>query len=93
MEFQTSKPSNRFFATRAAPRALMVNLKTRDIEATSARRAKDQGASHTAGNYLIEFGGSLSLQKARTRLAVVVPGNLALIFGSYSWNSAACGKR
>jgi len=62
--------------------ALMVNLKTRDIEGyvrTAEQRIKDQ--IKLPANYLIEFGGQFeNLQKARARLAVVVPATLALIF-------------
>src|SRR5207247_9209219 len=63
--------------------ALMVNLKTRDIEGyvrTAEQRIKEQ--IKLPENYLIEFGGQFeNLQKARTRLFVVVPTTLALIFG------------
>lgn len=62
--------------------ALMVNLDTRDIEGyvhAAERRIREQ--VKLPENYLVEFGGQFeNLQKARTRLVVVVPTALALIF-------------
>ena len=60
----------------------MVNLKVRDVEGfvrEAERRIKEQ--VQLPDNYIIEFGGQFkNLQEARTRLAVVVPSALALIF-------------
>ena len=60
----------------------MVNLKVRDVEGfvrEAERRIKEQ--VRLPENYMIEFGGQFkNLQEARTRLAVVVPSALALIF-------------
>jgi cobalt-zinc-cadmium resistance protein CzcA len=62
--------------------ALMVNLNTRDIEGfvhTAERLIKEQ--VKFPENYIVEFGGQFqNLQEARTRLAVVVPSALVLIF-------------
>jgi cobalt-zinc-cadmium resistance protein CzcA len=62
--------------------ALMVNLKTRDIEGfvrEAERRIHEQ--VKFPENYLVEFGGQFeNLQQARARLTVVVPTALALIF-------------
>ena len=62
--------------------ALMVNLNVRDIEGvvrTAERRIKEE--VQLPDNYTVEFGGQFkNLQEARTRLAVVVPSALALIF-------------
>jgi len=62
--------------------ALMVNLKTRDIEGfvrEAERRIRQQ--VKLPENYIVQFGGQFeNLQQARTRLAVVVPTALALIF-------------
>lgn len=62
--------------------ALMVNLKTSDIEGyVRAAEKRIQQEVKLPENYIIEFGGQFeNLQKARTRLAVVVPAALALIF-------------
>lgn len=83
VEFQTLKavePIRRDDGQRRA--ALMVNLKVRDVEGVvgeAERRIKEQ--VQLPDNYLIEFGGQFkNLQEARTRLAVVVPSALALIF-------------
>ncbi|MGE3537808.1 MAG: efflux RND transporter permease subunit [Candidatus Tectimicrobiota bacterium] len=83
VEFKTLKavePIRRDDGQRRA--ALMVNLKVRDVEGfvrEAARRIKAQ--VQLPDNYLIEFGGQFkNLQEARTRLAVVVPSALALIF-------------
>jgi cobalt-zinc-cadmium resistance protein CzcA len=60
----------------------MVNLKVRDVEGVvgeAERRIKEQ--VRLPDNYVVEFGGQFkNLQEARTRLAVVVPSALALIF-------------
>jgi cobalt-zinc-cadmium resistance protein CzcA len=62
--------------------ALMVNLKTRDIEGfvrEAERRIHDQ--VKLPENYIVQFGGQFeNLQQARARLAVIVPVALALIF-------------
>jgi cobalt-zinc-cadmium resistance protein CzcA len=83
MEFKTLKavePIRRDDGQRRA--ALMVNLKVRDVEGfvrEAERRIKEQ--MRLPDNYIIEFGGQFkNLQEARTRLAVVVPSALALIF-------------
>ena len=62
--------------------ALMVNLDTSDIEGyvrEAERRIRKEVL--LPANYIVEFGGQFeNLQEARTRLAVVVPSALALIF-------------
>ena len=62
--------------------ALMVNLKTRNIEGfvrDAERRIKEQ--VKLPENYIVQFGGQFeNLQQARARLAIVVPTALALIF-------------
>ncbi len=62
--------------------ALMVNLSVRDVEGyvrEAERRIKEQ--VQLPENYIVEFGGQFkNLQEARTRLAVVVPSALVLIF-------------
>ncbi len=62
--------------------ALMVNLKTRNIEAfvlEAERRIKEQ--VKLPENYIVQFGGQFeNLQQARARLAIVMPTALALIF-------------
>ena len=74
------EPINRDDARRRA--ALMVNLKTRDIESfvrTAEQSIKDQ--VRLPEGYFVEFGGQFeNLRQARARLAVVVPSALALIF-------------
>ena len=83
VEFTTLKtvePIRRDNGQRRA--ALMVNLKVRDVEGfvrEAERRIQEQ--VRLPENYFIEFGGQFkNLQEARTRLAVVVPSALALIF-------------
>ena len=83
VEFKTLKtvePIRRDDGQRRA--ALMVNLNVRDVEGVvreAERRIKEQ--VQLPDNYLIEFGGQFkNLQEARTRLAIVVPSALALIF-------------
>jgi len=83
VEFKTLKavePIRRDDGQRRA--ALMVNLKVRDVEGfvrEAERRIKEQ--VRLPENYIIEFGGQFkNLQEARTRLAVIVPSALALIF-------------
>ena len=83
VEFETMKavePILRDSGQRRA--ALMVNLKTRDIEGyvhDAERLIAEQ--VKVPENYIVEFGGQFkNLQEARTRLAVVVPSTLALIF-------------
>src|SRR4030095_8491854 len=62
--------------------ALLVNLAGRDVEVfvrDDEQRIKQQ--VKMPEDYLIEFGGQYkNLQEARTRLAIVVPAALALIF-------------
>src|SRR5437867_6225621 len=83
VEFQTVKTVEPILRDEGQRRAaLMVNLKTRNIEGyvrEAERRIKEQ--VKLPENYLVEFGGQFeNLQKARTRLMVVVPATLALIF-------------
>src|SRR5436309_8504163 len=83
VEFQTVKTVEPILRDEGQRRAaLMVNLKTRNIEGyvrDAERRIKEQ--VKLPENYLVEFGGQFeNLQKARTRLLVVVPATLALIF-------------
>jgi cobalt-zinc-cadmium resistance protein CzcA len=83
VEFSTLKtvePIQRDEGQRRA--ALMVNLKTHDIEGyvRAAEQTIHQQVKLPEG-YLVEFGGQFeNLQQARARLAVVVPTALALIF-------------
>ena len=62
--------------------ALMVNLKVRDVEGVvgaAERRIKEQ--VQLPENYMIEYGGQFkNLQAARTRLAIVVPLVLLIVF-------------
>ncbi len=62
--------------------ALLVNLKTSNIEGfvrEAERRIRQE--VKMPDNYIVEFGGQFqNLQKARTRLAFVVPTALMLIF-------------
>ncbi len=83
VEFKTLKavePIRRDDGQRRA--ALMVNLNVRDVEGfvrEAERRIEAQ--LRLPENYRLEFGGQFkNLQEARTRLAVVVPSALALIF-------------
>ncbi len=83
VEFTTLKtvePIQRESGQRRA--ALMVNLKTRDIEGYV--RAAEQSIKEQVklpDGYIVEFGGQFqNLQEARARLAVVVPAALSLIF-------------
>ena len=83
VEFTTLKtvePIQRESGQRRA--ALMVNLKTRDIEGYV--RAAEQSIREQVklpDGYIVEFGGQFqNLQEARARLAVVVPSALLLIF-------------
>lgn len=62
--------------------ALMVNLGGRDVE-SFVRAAQEQIHEQVKlpENYMVEFGGQFkNLQEARSRLAVVVPSALVLIF-------------
>jgi heavy metal efflux system protein len=83
VEFSTLKtvePIQRDEGQRRA--ALMVNLKTHDIEGyvRAAEQIIHQQVKLPEG-YLVEFGGQFeNLQQARARLAVVVPTALVLIF-------------
>ncbi|MEO6752782.1 MAG: efflux RND transporter permease subunit, partial [Chthoniobacteraceae bacterium] len=62
--------------------ALMVNLSVRDVEGyvrEAEKRIHEQ--VQLPENYIVEFGGQFkNLQEARTRLMVVVPSALLLIF-------------
>jgi len=62
--------------------ALMVNLGGRDVDSfvrDAERQIREQ--VEVPENYIVEFGGQFkNLQEARTRLAVVVPSALLLIF-------------
>jgi cobalt-zinc-cadmium resistance protein CzcA len=83
VEFQTLKrvePILRDDGQRRA--ALMVNLGGRDVE-SFVRDAEQQIKAQVQlpDNYIVEFGGQFkNLQDACTRLAVVVPSALVLIF-------------
>jgi heavy metal efflux system protein len=77
---KTVEPIQRDNGQRRA--ALMVNLATRDMEGY-VRRAEATIKSEVKlpEGYIVEFGGQFeNLQQARTRLAVVVPAALVLIF-------------
>ncbi|MBI1818140.1 MAG: CusA/CzcA family heavy metal efflux RND transporter [Deltaproteobacteria bacterium] len=83
VEFKTLKtvePIRRDDGQRRA--ALMVNLGGRDVESfvhDAEQRIKER--VQLPENYIVEFGGQFkNLQEARTRLAVVVPSALLLIF-------------
>ncbi|MBI3415694.1 MAG: efflux RND transporter permease subunit [Verrucomicrobia bacterium] len=83
VEFSTLKtvePIQRDEGQRRA--ALMVNLKTHDIEGyVRAAEQTIQREVKLPEGYLVEFGGQFeNLQQARARLAVVVPTALVLIF-------------
>lgn len=77
---RTVEPIQRDDGRRRA--ALMVNLKTRDIEGYVHEAERRIAANIKMPNdYFVEFGGQFeNLQKARTRLAIVVPTALVLIF-------------
>ena len=62
--------------------ALMVNLRDRDVESfVKEARAKLAAQVKLPDDYSLEFGGQFqNLQEARTRLLVVVPAALVLIF-------------
>jgi cobalt-zinc-cadmium resistance protein CzcA len=77
---KTVEPIQRDNGQRRA--ALMVNLATRDMEGY-VRRAEATIKSQVKlpEGYIVEFGGQFeNLQQARTRLTVVVPAALLLIF-------------
>src|SRR5258706_1843040 len=77
---RTVEPIQRDEGQRRA--ALMVNLKTHDIEGyvRAAEQTIHQQVKLPEG-YLVEFGGQFeNLQQARARLVVVVPTALVLIF-------------
>ncbi len=83
VEFETLKtvePIQRDDGQRRS--ALMVNLKTRDIEGfVKAAERRIQQEVKLPENYIVEFGGQFkNLEQARARLAVVVPSALVLIF-------------
>jgi cobalt-zinc-cadmium resistance protein CzcA len=77
---QTVEPIQRDDGQRRA--ALMVNLKTRDIEGyVHAAEQSIREQVKLPDGYLVEFGGQFeNLQEARARLAIVVPSALVLIF-------------
>ncbi len=62
--------------------AIMVNLRGRDVESfVREAEAKVKAEVKLPEGYVLEFGGAFkNLQEARTRLAVLVPATLALIF-------------
>jgi cobalt-zinc-cadmium resistance protein CzcA len=70
----------REFSQRRA--AIMVNLRGRDVESFVLEAQKKVAEQiELPDGYTIEFGGQFkNLQKARARLAIVVPVALALIF-------------
>ncbi|HAM70445.1 MAG TPA: hypothetical protein DCM86_02250 [Verrucomicrobiales bacterium] len=77
---ESVEPIRRDDAKRRA--ALMVNLKTRDVEGF-VRRAEERLAREVPlpDGYSIEFGGQFEhLVEARSRLALVVPAALLFIF-------------
>jgi cobalt-zinc-cadmium resistance protein CzcA len=83
VEFATLKtvePIQRDDGQRRA--ALMVNLKTRDIEGFVQRAEKSiRDQVKLPEGYIVEFGGQFkNLVEARQRLMVVVPAALVLIF-------------
>jgi heavy metal efflux system protein len=83
VNFQTIKtvePIQRDNGQRRA--ALMVNLATRDMEGyVRQAEATIKSEVKLPEGYIVEFGGQFeNLQQARTRLAVVVPSALLLIF-------------
>jgi cobalt-zinc-cadmium resistance protein CzcA len=77
---ETVEPIQRDAAHRRA--ALMVNLKTSDVEGwVRAAEAAIKQKVQLPHGYTVEFGGQFEhLQKARARLAIVVPAALLLIF-------------
>src|SRR6185295_9132441 len=62
--------------------ALLVNLRGRDVESfVREAEAKVKAQVKLPEGYVLEFGGAFkNLQEARTRLAVLVPATLALVF-------------
>jgi cobalt-zinc-cadmium resistance protein CzcA len=83
VNFQTIKtvePIQRDNGQRRA--ALMVNLATRDMEGyVRQAEAAIKSQVKLPEGYIVEFGGQFeNLQQARTRLVVVVPAALLLIF-------------
>ena len=83
VEFETLRtvePIRRDEGQRRA--ALMVNLNTRDVEGfVRAVERRIAAEVKLPEGYVVDFGGQFkNLQEARTRLAVVVPSALALIF-------------
>jgi len=62
--------------------AVLVNLRGRDVESfVREANAKVKAEIKMPDGYSVEFGGAFeNLQRARARLAVVVPAALALIF-------------
>ncbi|MBN2505543.1 MAG: efflux RND transporter permease subunit [Verrucomicrobia bacterium] len=62
--------------------AIMVNLSGRDVESfVREAQARVRAEVPLPEGYMVEFGGQFkNLQEARTRLAVVVPAALILIF-------------
>ena len=77
---KTVEPIRRDGGQRRA--ALMVNLKTRDIDGyVRAAEKTIREQMKLPDGYIVEFGGQFqNLQEARARLAVVVPAALLLIF-------------
>jgi len=62
--------------------AIQVNLRGRDVQSFVAEAQQKIAASvKLPAGYFVEYGGAFkNLQEARTRLALVVPAALALIF-------------
>jgi cobalt-zinc-cadmium resistance protein CzcA len=77
---ETVEPIQRDAAHRRA--ALMVNLETSDVDGwVRAAEAAIKQKVRLPPGYTVEFGGQFEhLQKARARLAIVVPAALLLIF-------------
>jgi cobalt-zinc-cadmium resistance protein CzcA len=76
----TAEPIMREFGQRRS--AILVNLAGRDVEGfVREAEAKVKTAVKLPEGYSVEFGGQFKhLREARTRLAVVVPATLAMIF-------------
>ena len=76
----TAEPIMREFGQRRA--AILVNLAGRDVESfVREAEAKVKATVILPDGYSLEFGGQFkNLREARTRLAVVVPATLAMIF-------------
>ena len=83
VEFETLKTVEPILRDNGQRRAaLMVNLKTRDIEGfVHQAQERIRAKVKLPENYIVEFGGQFeNLEQARQRLAIVVPSALVLIF-------------